>query len=220
MNGRADDDRPRRLADVGVSDARAASRFSAARIGRRRAGTGMPGFDQMLTAVADAWTNRREQVVAQADQLTDAACARSAQRRPARPATLDRSTCSREPRRSLERVFDHAHGGFGAAPKFPHPMDLRRAAAASGGANERRPALLDMVTHHARPDGGRRHLRSPRRRLPPLLGRRALAGAALREDALRQRAAGAGLPRGVPGHGRRRLCRAWPARRSTTCCAT
>ena len=49
---------------------------------------------------------------------------------------------------------------------------------------------------HARPDGGRRHLRSSRRRLRPLFGRRALARAALREDALRQRAA-------------------WPARIST-----
>ena len=40
---------------------------------------------------------------------------------------------------------------------------------------------------------GRRHLRSARRRLPPLLDRRRLAGAALREDALRQRAPGGRL---------------------------
>ncbi len=74
------------------------------------------------------------------------------------------------------------------APKFPHPMDLRlllrvwqRIGADSG--------RLDMVTTHARPDGGRRHLRSSRRRLSSLLGRRALAGAALRKNALRQCAA-------------------------------
>ena len=41
----------------------------------------------------------------------------------------------------------------------------------------------------ARPDGGGRNLRSSGRRLRAVLGRRALAGAALREDAVRQRAA-------------------------------
>ena len=42
-------------------------------------------------------------------------------------------------------------------------------------------------------------------RLPPLLDRRALAGAALREDAVRQRAAGRRVRRGPPGHRARRL---------------
>ncbi len=59
MNAVQIDDRPRRLADVGVSDARLASRSMAARIGRRRARMGMPGFDQVLSAVAEAWQNRR-----------------------------------------------------------------------------------------------------------------------------------------------------------------
>ena len=43
--------------------------------------------------------------------------------------------------------------------------------------------------------------------LPPLLGRRRVAGAALREDAVRQRPARAGLPRGLGGHRRRSLSR-------------
>ena len=42
-------------------------------------------------------------------------------------------------------------------------------------------------------------------RVPSLLDRRRLAGAALREDALRQRAAGRRVRRGVPGHRARRL---------------
>ena len=46
----------------------------------------------------------------------------------------------------------------------------------------------------ARRDGGRRHVRPRRRRLSPLLGRRPLADPALREDALRQRAARLRLP--------------------------
>src|SRR5690349_23202326 len=40
---------------------------------------------------------------------------------------------------------------------------------------------------HAGRDGGRRHVRPRRRWLPPLLRRCAVARAALREDALRQR---------------------------------
>ncbi len=51
------------------------------------------------------------------------------------------------------------------------------------------PDALRARHAHPREDGGRRHLRPGRRRLPPLLHRSALAGAALREDALRQRAA-------------------------------
>ena len=56
--------------------------------------------------------------------------------------------------------------------------------------------------HDARRHGVRRHLRPPRRRLRPLLGRRALAGAPLREDALRPGPAHAGLPARLAGHRR------------------
>src|SRR5207245_7145952 len=31
----------------------------------------------------------------------------------------------RQAGRHLERAFDATHGGFGQAPKFPHPMDIR-----------------------------------------------------------------------------------------------
>ena len=81
--------------------------------------------------------------------------------------------------RALSRLFDPAWGGFGGAPKFPPASALellmRR--------DERRHGHA-----HARRDGRRGHVRPGRRRLPPLLGRRALARPALREDALRQRA--------------------------------
>ena len=82
---------------------------------------GMPGFDQILAAIVDAWTNRREQAVAQARQLTEQLAA-------AAPAGSG-GKLSTEPLRAavaaMERTFDHRHGGFGGAPKFPHPMDLR-----------------------------------------------------------------------------------------------
>ena len=99
--------------------------------------------------------------------------------------------------RVLLKNFDSIHGGFGSAPKFPHPMDLRvllRQVARTGD-----DAGLARGQAHARQDGPWRHLRPSRRRVRSLLHRRALAGAALREDALRQCPAVLGLPRGVPG---------------------
>ena len=56
-----------------------------------------------------------------------------------------------------------------------------------------RPGALAMAEQTMDGDGPRRHVRPARRRLRPVLGGRRLGGAALREDALRQRAAGPGL---------------------------
>ncbi len=85
---------------------------------------GMPGFDQILLAVADAWKNRRKQALDQAAELT------SHLQQAAAPAGAGASgdlteTLLFDAATSLERSFDPHHGGFGAAPKFPHPMDLR-----------------------------------------------------------------------------------------------
>jgi uncharacterized protein len=83
---------------------------------------GMPGFDQVLAAVADAWQNRRGEVLATADRLT-AGLSSIADVAP----TSD--VPSREifsaARSSLERLFDTRHGGFGGAPKFPQVSQLR-----------------------------------------------------------------------------------------------
>jgi len=85
---------------------------------------GMPGFDQVLVAVADAWKNRRQQALEQADSLTEHLSLAANAPGGAGPLNLeliDRAAAA------IERSFDATHGGFGAAPKFPHPMDLRLA---------------------------------------------------------------------------------------------
>ena len=46
----------------------------------RQSRMGMPGFDQILTAVDDAWQNRREAAEQQAEQLTQALASRGAVR--------------------------------------------------------------------------------------------------------------------------------------------
>ncbi|TWT46933.1 thioredoxin domain-containing protein [Botrimarina hoheduenensis] len=102
------------------------------------AGRGMPGFDQVLEAVHDAWTNRREQALQTADQLT----ARLGNTLPGETGELNHGLIEAAGQQ-LERSFDATHGGFGAAPKFPHTMDLAvlmRLASSSG-----RSAWLDMV---------------------------------------------------------------------------
>ena len=84
-------------------------------------------------------------------------------------------------------MIDPVHGGMRGAPKFPQPMMLEFLWRAGQRMNDER--YFGAVELHARADVRGRHLRPPRRRLLALLGRRALAGAAFREDALRQRPA-------------------------------
>ncbi len=103
----------------------------------------MPGFDQVLAAVADAWRHRRAQAVEQAQALVDhlAAPGRPAERigHGAGAGHVDAghlaSRAKLRPR----------YGGFGSAPKFPHPMDLR--------------LLLHQLASHApcRPAGNAHH---------------------------------------------------------------
>jgi uncharacterized protein YyaL (SSP411 family) len=88
-----------------------------------RGSRGMPGFDQILAAVIDAWKNRREQALTAAEQLTaelqnvGAVAAGDA-------GGLDVGLIDAAAGQ-LRRSFDNTYGGFGQAPKFPHPMDLQ-----------------------------------------------------------------------------------------------
>lgn len=103
---------------------------------------GMPGFDQVLEAVVDAWTNRREQAIEMGDQLTEK-LAEVVAAEADEEVALDFKLLLGAGQQ-LERTFDATHGGFGGAPKFPHTMDLEvmlRLWKSTG-----RNAWLDMVT--------------------------------------------------------------------------
>lgn len=83
---------------------------------------GRPSFRRVLLAVLDAWKTKRADLEKQAADLTQHV--QEAMRlEPAEgaltPDLLQGAT------RMLERIFDPRHGGFGQAPKFPHPMELR-----------------------------------------------------------------------------------------------
>src|SRR5579884_1090386 len=90
---------------------------------------GMPGFPRVLSAAADAYRSRRSEVIASAARIRAAL-------RPQLPAGGDipEGLIARAVRR-LAAETDTAHGGFGGAPKFPHPMalDLMLRQAASHG---------------------------------------------------------------------------------------
>src|SRR6056297_3031444 len=84
---------------------------------------GMPGFGQVIEAVANAWNTREEEVLESAGQITEAlqqvAAGPSAAGETPPPATAVEDACER-----LVRIHDARWGGFGEAPKFPHVTDL------------------------------------------------------------------------------------------------
>ncbi len=102
---------------------------------------GMPGFDQVLLGVHDAWVHRRDEVFQQADTLCEHMEQISLPEPAAEKPTQQLLSAAVA---TLERSFDARQGGFGRAPKFPHPMDLQlllRQWRRTG-----RQGVLDMVT--------------------------------------------------------------------------
>lgn len=89
-----------------------------------KAARGMPGFDQVILAVDDAWANRRDQALQGADQLT-AELEQLTQKGTEGVAIALGEGLLNAAAHGLERSYDPIHGGFGEAPKFPHPFELQ-----------------------------------------------------------------------------------------------
>ncbi|MBN1318964.1 MAG: thioredoxin domain-containing protein [Anaerolineales bacterium] len=84
---------------------------------------GMPSFSQVLLAVADAWQNKRDQLLQDSKRLVQTITqqerlAGSGSSEPLRRQTLHSSF------EEIKNNFDRNFGGWGAAPKFPQPMIL------------------------------------------------------------------------------------------------
>jgi uncharacterized protein YyaL (SSP411 family) len=83
---------------------------------------GMPSFTDLLHRVSEFYRARSEDIAAQGEALTEA----FGHLTPA-PAADD-THLTAEPfdaaRAMLASGFDPEHGGFGPAPKFPHPMNI------------------------------------------------------------------------------------------------
>jgi uncharacterized protein YyaL (SSP411 family) len=83
---------------------------------------GMPGFPRVLRELEKAWRERRGDVDRIAEGMTErlqASALATPSEGPLATALIDQAV------RSLARAFDPRDGGFGSAPKFPHPMDLK-----------------------------------------------------------------------------------------------
>ncbi|QEL15957.1 thioredoxin domain-containing protein [Limnoglobus roseus] len=83
---------------------------------------GRPSFKRLLASVVEAWKDKREQLGEVGKQVAEALQA-TGNPEPGdgalTPAILDNAA------KVLRRSFDPTHGGFGSAPKFPHPLELR-----------------------------------------------------------------------------------------------
>jgi uncharacterized protein YyaL (SSP411 family) len=77
---------------------------------------GMPSFRQVLTAVSDAYRERRGDVARQAEAVVEALRRSDAVAASAEPLT---ESLLGDAVRGLRRQFDAEWGGFGGAPKFP-----------------------------------------------------------------------------------------------------
>ena len=188
--GGAGDDRPGRLAADRLPRPRAASRSSAAPTSRPRAATA-------CRASARCWRRSPRPGATRRDEIESAAPStvrglEAATRLRPSDEMLSPERARRGRARRCAQQFDPVNGGFGGAPKFPPASALeflmRRWRRGAIDARARR------WSSDAGADGAGRHVRPGRRRLRALLGRRALARPPLREDALRQRAAGTRLP--------------------------
>ncbi|MGH9041325.1 MAG: thioredoxin domain-containing protein, partial [Acidimicrobiia bacterium] len=84
---------------------------------------GLPGFTRILEAVDDAWHNRRDELLGQAEQLTTALARGNDLSGAAGAAGLEEKTLERAVA-TLESQFDTRSAGFGGAPKFPPAMTL------------------------------------------------------------------------------------------------
>jgi len=107
---------------------------------------GMPSFRRVCAAVAEAWRDRRDDVVAQGEQLTTALAEEAARARDAGDGTVD-------PRvleiayANVRAQFEPTFGGFGRAPKFPQAMtiDFLCRAYVRNAANETREMLTKTL---------------------------------------------------------------------------
>jgi uncharacterized protein YyaL (SSP411 family) len=78
---------------------------------------GRPGFPRVLLAVADAYKNKKEELLKTADALSDAVA--KAEVFAGARAKFDLRVVDAQIG-SITQLFDIKNGGFGQAPKFPH----------------------------------------------------------------------------------------------------
>ncbi len=116
---------------------------------------GMPAFVDILQKVADYYHAHRQEIEQQNASVREALMRIQPGR--ADPAAAVKPQVLLEARVQLAQQFDAVHGGFGAAPKFPHPTNLEfclRYWARSALTGQPDEAALNIVAHTLRRMGG------------------------------------------------------------------
>ena len=112
---------------------------------------GLPGFLDLLPRIAAAYRDQGSAIAEQAAELREALA--SLEPAPddgiALPAAAPAAALA-----ELKRRFDPVHGGFGAAPKFPHATDLDFCLAAHARTGDAESLAIVCVTLDKMADGG------------------------------------------------------------------
>jgi len=112
---------------------------------------GLPGFLELLPRIAAAYREQGPAIAEQAARLKDAL----ASLEPRTPGDAGPPRTAPEAALAeLKRSFDPEHGGFGAAPKFPHPTDLALCLHAAVRDNDSEARTVVRVTLECMADGG------------------------------------------------------------------
>ena len=200
--GRAGDDRPRRLAAERVPHARAAAVLRRHLLPARAAPRACPRGRRCCRR-----SPRRGASAARRSAPAASGCAsgcRAARWLTPSPEPLDEQALDAGAWRGCAASYRRrATAASARRAEVPAGVGARVPAGAAPAARPRSAAEREMALQTLRAMAARRHLRPARRRLRPLRRRRHLDGAALREDALRQRAARPRLPARLAGSRRR-----------------
>ena len=114
---------------------------------------GLPSFEQVLRGVADAWQNRRDEVLAGGQDVLRHIQQNELLGLPAGGEPLTKATL-RQAAETLWRGFDARHHGWGGAPKFPQPMTLEFLLRYHVLSGESMPLEMAVKTAHAMARGG------------------------------------------------------------------
>ncbi|HXJ93530.1 MAG TPA: thioredoxin domain-containing protein [Terriglobia bacterium] len=85
---------------------------------------GRPGMKRVLETIASNYRSNRAEIHASADQIGEAIGRAETFEASARAAGRADISVVDDIARDIEAMYDSAHGGFGRAPKFPHPAAL------------------------------------------------------------------------------------------------
>ncbi len=84
---------------------------------------GLPSFTDVLSALVDAWQNRRQELVESGQRLVEFVAKQNQAAGPTEAQELDPATLE-SAFAGLRSRFDRRRGGWGEGPKFPQPMAL------------------------------------------------------------------------------------------------